>query len=294
MTTIREHLNSATPQLIGCITPRLDAEVLLAYVLGVDRAWLIAHGEDEVSSQDARRFEGLIARRLKREPVAYIVGSKEFYGREFAVTPDVLIPRPESEGIIELLKDLVQPGALQPGASSRQMLDVGCGSGCLGITAKLEMPELDVTLSDVSPAALTVARRNAHKLGADVTIVQSNLLAAFSPLPSSLFHLVIANLPYVDRSWNVSPELRHEPALALYAQEQGLKLIKTLISQAPTVLAQSGYLLLEADPCQHEAIIACAKQYDFVHVETREYTVLLHHSTLDGRQLTVDKKCIHV
>ncbi|MBP7760502.1 peptide chain release factor N(5)-glutamine methyltransferase [Candidatus Saccharibacteria bacterium] len=278
MTTIRELLSSATPQLIGCNTPRLDAEVLLAYVLGVDRAWLIAHGEDEVSSKDARTFEGLIARRLKREPVAYIVGRKEFYGREFAVTPDVLIPRPESEGIIELLKDLVQPGA-----SSRQMLDVGCGSGCLGITAKLEMPELEVTLSDISPAALTVARRNATHLGAEVQFVHSDLLTAFSPLPSSPFHLLIANLPYVDRSWDVSPELRHEPALALYAQEQGLKLIKTLISQAPTVLAHGGYLLLEADPCQHEAIIACAKKYDFVHVETREYTVLLHHSTLDGR-----------
>ncbi|MGB3024093.1 MAG: peptide chain release factor N(5)-glutamine methyltransferase [Candidatus Saccharimonadales bacterium] len=267
-------LGVATTTLHGADmpSPRLDTEVLLAYVLGVDRAWLIAHGEDEVSSKDARRFESLIARRLKREPVAYIVGRKEFYGREFAVTPDVLIPRPESEGIIELLKDLVQPGA-----SSRQMLDVGCGSGCLGITAKLEMQKLDVTLSDISPAALTVARRNAHKLGADVTIVQSNLLAAFFPLPSPLFHLVIANLPYVDRSWDVSPELRHEPDIALYAAEQGLKLIKTLLVQAPSVIAPGGYLLLEADPCQHEVIIEYGKRYGFEMAEVREYIVVLQY-----------------
>lgn len=272
---IRNWLHQATIALehAGVTTPRLDAEVLLAHVLGVDRSWLIAHDEDEIPSDGARKCEALIARRLTREPVAYIVGRKEFYGRSFMVTPDVLIPRPESEGMIDLLKDIVPRGA----SSRQRVVDVGCGSGCLGISAKLELPELDVSLADISPGALTVAQKNATQLGADVTIVQSDLLAAFSPLPSSLFNLILANLPYVSRDWDASPEIAHEPSIALFAKDNGLQLIKKCIQQASQALSVGGYLLLEADPCQHEEIIEHGKRYGFDHVETREYVVALRH-----------------
>ena len=132
------------------------------------------------------------------------------------MSPQVLVPRPESEAIIELLKELGVSGKL---------LDIGTGSGCLGITAKLEIPKLNVILSDIIQPALRVARQNAEKFQADVALIKSNLLRA---VPGK-FDIIIANLPYVDRSWQRSPETNHEPALALFAKDEGLALIYQLI-----------------------------------------------------------------
>ena len=265
------------------LTHRLDAELLLAHVLNVDRAWLVAHGDEELESSKVREFESLLQRRLNHEPIAYIVGYKEFYGRDFIVTPDVLIPRPESETAIDVLKQ-IDAEAGRKKEEGRTLLDVGCGSGCLGITAKLELPELDVTMCDISKPALAVARRNADTLSADVTTIHSDLLSVFlrsskiqNPKSKIYFDFIVANLPYVDRSWDVSPELRHEPDSALYTEQQGLKLIKTLVSQAPSVLVPSGHLLLEADPCQHQEIARYGKQHEFEVVETRGYIVVLRN-----------------
>lgn len=283
--TISVWLDDATVQLTRAriTTPRLDAEVLLCHMLGVDRAWLVAHADDSLTMSalsqkgGARRSglkdygEKLILGRLKRQPIAYLVGHKEFYGRDFIVDKHVLIPRPESETLIELLKSL-------PREAQETILDVGTGSGALAITAKLELPASTVIASDISPDALEVARRNAKKLKAAITYVESEMLTF---LPSSDYPLpttIIANLPYVDRSWDRSPETEHEPSLALFARDGGLELIYELLDQAPATLAPHGYLLLEADPEQHETIVEYAKA-DFGLVEMRNYAVLLQKTS---------------
>lgn len=244
-------------------TPRLDAEVLLAHALHVDRSWLHAHDEAEISAKQAQIVQGFVERRIGREPVAYITGIKEFYGREFIVTTDVLIPRPETEDLVEL--------ALTDKAPLRKVIDVGSGSGCIGVTLKLERPGWDVTLVDSSKPALDVAARNAKKLGAAVSTMESNLLGSFSE--ESSYDIIVANLPYVDQSWKTSPETAHEPALALYAKDNGLALIFKLIQQSQVALCHSGYLLLEADPEQHQAIIHFASKNGFAHKKTRGYAI---------------------
>lgn len=258
----------------GVSTARLDSELLLAHILEVDRTWLHAHGDESLTAQQFTELERLIKRRLNREPIAYITGKKEFYGREFIVTPDVLIPRPESETMIDLLKSL-HPAILAKTPRSKEqifLIDVGTGSGCLGITARLELPELDVTLSDVSQAALSIARENAKKMGADTHLIESDLLSNFQ-FPTSNF--ILANLPYVDPSWERSPETDHEPALALFAEQHGLELIYKLLDQTPKVLTSGGYILLEADPEQHAAIIRRGQQNGLRLEAIRDYIVIL-------------------
>ena len=233
-------LDHAIKQLreIGVDSTRLDAELILANTLRKNRTYLHTHPENDI---DPRRVDIANARlrlRLERVPLAYILGYRDFYGRRFTVSPQVLVPRPESEAIIELLKELGVSGKL---------LDIGTGSGCLGITAKLEIPKLNVILSDISQPALRVARQNAEKFQADVALIKSNLLRA---VPGK-FDIIIANLPYVDRSWQRSPETNHEPALALFAKDEGLELIYQLIDQLPAHLNPGALIFLEADPRQH-------------------------------------------
>lgn len=257
-------LDYAIKQLreIGVDSARLDAELILANTLRKNRTYLHAHPESNI---DPRRVDIANARlrlRLERVPLAYILGYRDFYGRRFTVSPQVLVPRPESEAIIELLKELDVSGKL---------LDVGTGSGCLGITAKLEIPGLNVILSDISQPALHVARQNAEKFQADVALIKSNLLRA---VPGK-FDIIIANLPYVDRSWQRSPETNHEPALALFAKDEGLALIYQLIDQLPAHLSPGALIFLEADPRQHSAIIAYAGSRQLRHKLTRGFIVVL-------------------
>lgn len=288
LVTVDDWLTNAAEELTKANIPsaRLDAEILLCYMLGVDRAWLVAHADDSLHAT-ALHHKGsprrgsliehgdeLLLKRLQREPIAYITGHKEFYGREFLVTPDVLIPRPESESLIELAKKLVVSG---------RVIDVGTGSGCLGITLKLENPQLDVTLSDISPAALAVAKKNATILKVKVKIVESDLLSTFLPstsslLPSTTYHLpptILANLPYVDKTWQTSPETSFEPAEALYAKDQGLELIKKCIQQSSKIIVGDGYLVLEADPDQHQTILAYAKDNGFKKIQVLDYALAL-------------------
>ncbi len=258
-----EHLKNA-----GITSAQLDAELLLANTLRKNRTYLHAHLDEEIDPRRVDIAEARLSLRLDRVPLAYILGEKEFYGRNFSVSPSVLVPRPESEEMINLLLKLV-PRDDQP----RTLIDIGTGSGCLGITAALELPDnWHVVLSDISPKALSVAEKNAKKLDAKVfTQKQSLLLGQFEKLDC-----ILANLPYVDKSWkNTSPELHHEPPEALYAGEGGLKLIRELIQQAPKHMTNQGLLFIEADEEQHQTIVAFGNQNGFLHLETSGLIVAL-------------------
>lgn len=246
----------------GITSALLDAEIILAHTMRKSRTWLHAHHDDPLDPREYDIADARLALRLDRTPIAYIIGHKEFYSRLFKVTPSVLVPRPESEAIIELLKKYISKNITT-------LVDIGTGSGCLGITAKLEFPWLNVTLSDIDHRALVVARANAESLGAGMQSVRSDLLRS---VPST-FDIIIANLPYVDKSWETSPETRYEPAGALFADNGGLALIETLLTQVPTHLAPHGLVLLEADPEQHSAIIASAASVGLSHKETIGYAL---------------------
>ena len=229
---------------------RLDVELILAQALGKDRVFLYAHPDYELSEAEEQNAQKMLSRRVNHEALAYITGKKEFYGREFSVSPDVLIPRPESEAIVNLAKE-ISPKPLK-------ILDVGTGSGCLAITLKLEIPEAEVTALDISPKALEVAKNNARALGAEVDFRRSDL---FSRVEGCKFDLIVANLPYVDKNWDwLSPELKYEPDLALYAENGGLELIQKLIDQASAYLLNDGNLILESDLSQHDSIEQYARQ----------------------------------
>jgi len=268
---INDWLTDATHQLVmaGIPSARLDSELILGHTLRKSRSHLHAHPEEIMSDRDTEIANARLALRLDRVPVAYIIGHKEFYGHQFYVTTATLIPRPESETLIELLKKVVPRNAsLLP--EKLRVVDVGTGSGSLGITAKLLFPELDVALVDISRHALKVAEKNAKTLGADVTVIQSNLLSAY-PFAATI---IIANLPYVDPEWERSPETNHEPSEALFAGNNGKALIYELLIQTRDKLADGGSIILEADPEQHDDIIAEAKKYGLLLTDQEDYGLL--------------------
>lgn len=269
--TIADWLTEATRQLVFADIPsaRLDAELLLAHTLRKPRTWLHGHGDETLSERHREIANARLDLRLDRVPVAYIIGHKEFYGRMFKVTTATLIPRPESESLIALLNEaLPRNHSLLPEAL--RVVDVGTGTGILGITAKLEHPELDVTLLDISRHALTVAQDNAATLNAEVSSLQSDLLTSYPFIAD----VIIANLPYVNPEWERSPETNHEPAEALFATNNELSLIFELLIQSKEKLAYGGKLILEADPEQHPAIIKEATKYGLVLVKIDGYGLL--------------------
>jgi release factor glutamine methyltransferase len=271
--TIHSWIHSATIQLVGVgiDSAKLDAEIILAHTIRKNRTYLHAHGDESLSDRLREIADARLQLRLNRTPIAYIIGHREFYGRRFRVTPATLIPRPESETIIELLKEHTPHNHSLLRQPALRLVDVGTGSGCLGISAKLELPELDVTLLDISQHALVVAEANAKALQADVHILKSDLLANY---PLSV-NYIIANLPYVDPTWERSPETNYEPPLALFADDNGLRLINKLLEQAPTRLIAGGVMLIEADLRQHSVIIKRAKQYGLSHLTTSGFIVCL-------------------
>lgn len=264
---IKDWLKLATAELqgVGIDSAKLDAEIILAHSIKKSRAYLHAHIDDTLNAREEEIANARLALRVGRVPIAYIIGHKEFYGRKFKVTTATLIPRPDSEAIIDLLKELKPVNqSLFHDDNTIRLVDVGTGSGCLGITAKLEMPELDVTLIDISTQAISVAKQNAKDLDAEVNIQKSNLLSEYPLSPD----IVIANLPYVDKSWDRSPETNYEPELALFADNSGLNLINKLIAQASILIKSSGILILEADVKQHDEIIIYASKNNFTHIKT--------------------------
>ncbi len=270
--SIKDWLDDATRQLVFAEIPsaRLDSELMLAHTLRQNRTYLHSHDDEPLSERDLEIANARLALRLDRVPVAYIIGHKEFYGRRFRVTTATLIPRPESEALVELLDQAVPNNEALIAEQPLRLIDVGTGSGALGITAKLTHPELDVTLSDFSRFALKVAEQNAQSLKAEVTILHSDLLDGF-PFQADI---ILANLPYVDPAWERSPETNHEPVEALFATNEGKALIFKLITQTKNKLTIGGYLILEADPEQHADIISYAKDYGLLLKDKRDYGLL--------------------
>lgn len=274
--TIAQWLKQATDQLADDLlpSPRLDAEIILAHTLKQPRTYLHAHNDDPLSPRDEEIANARIELRKDRVPVAYIIGHKEFYGRRFTVTPATLIPRPESEQLITMLRSLLPTTSALPGIATRRLVDIGTGSGCLGITAKLELPELDVALVDSSRHALNVAEKNLRQLGVTAETFVSDLLGDYPYSPD----IVIANLPYVDRSWDVSPELANEPEEALYAGDGGLAIIKRCIEQVASRAKPGALLLLEADPRQLDDIATFARTSGFKEIARDEFAIGLQLS----------------
>ncbi len=271
--TVEGWLNDATRQLSSASIPsaRLDAELILAHTIRKPRTWLHGHGSDTLERRTIEIANARLDLRIDRVPVAYIIGHKEFYGRQFKVTTATLIPRPESEALIELLRRAVPSNTRLAVDHPLRLADIGTGSGALGITAKLEFPELDVALTDISRHALRVAEDNASSLHAEVALLLGDLLDAY-PFTADI---IIANLPYVDPEWERSKETDHEPAGALFADNHGLSLIFKLLAQTKDKLVLGGKLILEADPEQHPAIIKEAALHGLVLSETQEYGILL-------------------
>lgn len=236
---------------------RFEAEVLLRHATGLSRAQLYASLTDEIDPAAQQRFEAAIAERTTRKPLAYITGTREFYRLEFRVTPDVLIPRPESELLVDAALDHMRQARIR----SPQVADVGAGSGAVGIALAKHRRGVSLICSDVSRDALLVARDNAQRLlkRPRASFVQGDLL---TPLPGP-FHCVVANLPYIpeERLDELEPEVaEHEPRVALTPGTRGTELILRLITQLPSRLHPNGLAVLEVDPGQESAIADAARQ----------------------------------
>ncbi|MDE2988147.1 MAG: peptide chain release factor N(5)-glutamine methyltransferase [Chloroflexota bacterium] len=236
---------------------RFEAEVLLRHATGLNRAQLYASLTDEIDPAAQQRFEAAIAERTTRKPLAYITGTREFYRLEFRVTPDVLIPRPESELLVDAALDHMRQARFR----TPQVADVGAGSGAVGIALARHRRGVNLICSDVSRDALLVARDNAQRLlrRPKTSFIQGDLL---TPLPGP-FHCVVANLPYIpeDRLAQLEPEVaEHEPRVALTPGTRGTELILRLITQLPSRLHSNGVAVLEVDPGQEIAIADAARQ----------------------------------
>jgi release factor glutamine methyltransferase len=269
MPTVGQLLARARPVLAATpfgASPR-EALLLLGRVLGLSEAQVLARPEADVPNESEQRFSTLLARRLGGEPVAYLVGEKEFFGRPFWVDSRVLIPRPETEHVVEA----ALAGQLLPGPPSPRILDVGTGSGCLAVTLALEIPRAIVVATDVSLGALAVAAKNArrHGVAARVRLAGLELLAG---LDLSHFDLVVSNPPYVDLSEApaLSPEVcNFEPHLALFAPGSGDAVLARLIRQAESVRA-GVRLILEMGLGQLEAVTAAGAAAGFEVLSVRD------------------------
>lgn len=267
--TVREAISGAAGVLAeaGSETPRLDAELLLAEVVGVGRATLVLEASVPVEAATAERFAALVARRARREPVAYILGRRGFRHITLEVDRRVLIPRPETELLVEV--------GLSLHAGAR-VIDVGTGSGAVALGLKHERPDLEVWGSDVSAGALDVARANGLRLGLDVRWMQADLLQG---IPGR-FDAVLANPPYVAEGTELPPEIKgHEPASALFAGPDGLEVIRALIGQA----ADASLLALEIGFDQAAAVRELLYGAGFAQVEVRR-DLAGHDRVLIGRR----------
>jgi release factor glutamine methyltransferase len=246
--SIAEVLREASRTLENAGVPeaRREAGSLLSFVIGKDRTFLISHSDDEVSDVD--QFCELVERRAAGEPLQYITGTQDFFGREFRVTPDVLIPRPETELLVE--------AALELNKTATLICDVGTGSGCIAVTLLCELDHARAVALDKSPAALEIAKFNANKL-AVADRAEFIVSDCFDSLDHRNFDLIVSNPPYVSASVldGLQREVReHEPLIALSPGPDGLSIIRQLLQESPRFLKQNGHLIMEIGFDQGEAV----------------------------------------
>lgn len=262
--SVRALLKSGIAQLREAQVPSytLAAELLLLHVMGRDRTWIYSHPEEEVSPSDAERYSSLIGRRSGGEPTQHLTGRQEFWALEFEITPQVLIPRPETEHVIEVALDRLAVREIGEGRGQKndgaclRIADIGTGSGCIAIALAKELPAASFVATDISAAALAVAQRNAtrHNVASRIQFIECSLLNGLpvSPLATHhlppLFDLIVSNPPYVGQreAATLMREVReHEPEIALYGGEEGYELYADLIAQAAAHLKPGGVVVLE-------------------------------------------------
>lgn len=272
--TIGYWLNVATTflQSKAITTARLDCMVLLADTLQQDKAWVLAYPEYELSEAAVAHLQQLLAKRAQHLPLAYIRGRAEFYGRTFVITPAVLVPRPESEAMVELLLGL--DICAQPSETPLTIADIGAGSGALGITAALELKtrgfgprSLQTTLIELDDAALKISTRNVDAFATHSQVLKSDLLAQ----ASEPYDILLCNLPYVPDSYPINKAATHEPAIALFAGSDGLDLYRRLFEQIATLAQRPAYVLAESLPEQHQALTAIAAAHGYELQKTADF-----------------------
>lgn len=269
MKTIQDILTSGTAYLEsrGIEGARHSMQSLLVHVLGKNKTWLYLHYDDPLSEEQLVPLRDLLRERGKGVPLQHLLGSTEFYRREFRTDARALIPRPETEELVEMALSKVQR---KPGM---KVLDMGCGSGIIGITLALELAatQPEVVMADISEAALSLTLENATALGARVKTYRSDLFSAWQPeennavVPPDGFDLVLANLPYVPDGEEVSAEVMHDPATALYGGADGLDIVRRFLKEAKPHLAPGCLVLLEVGHDQGEATRACMEELGYTH-----------------------------
>jgi release factor glutamine methyltransferase len=270
--TLRDSLTSAISRLTAAsvLSSRMNAELLLMFTLSCDRAYLHAHPERELTAEETSRYDAAIGRRAQGIPAQYITGHQEFWGLDFTVTPAVLIPRPETEHLIETVLASVSPASVGAGASPASRLrivDVGTGSGCIALALAKELLTAEIHATDISPAALEIARTNASRLQLNqVHFHQLDLLKGF---PEDSFDLVVSNPPYVGESEEDGVQLevrKFEPRNAVFAGPTGLEVIARLIPQAHAVLKPGGWLVLEISSTVAEGVRSLLAEWEQVQI----------------------------
>ncbi len=267
MKTIQEILTSGTAYLEtrGIEGARHSMQSLMVHVLGCNRTWLYLHYEDPMSEEKLVPLRELLKRRGKGEPLQHLLGSTEFYRRDFRTDSRALIPRPETEELVELTLQMV------PRKQGMRVLDMGCGSGIIGITLALELAnhQPEVVMVDISDAALSLTLENATTLGARVKTYRSDLFAAWDTpaegavQPPDMFDLVLANLPYVPAGETLATELAYDPSLALFGGEDGLDIVRRFIADALPHLSPGALVLLEVGHDQGESTRAMMEQLGY-------------------------------
>ncbi|OSI15980.1 peptide chain release factor N(5)-glutamine methyltransferase [Neisseria dumasiana] len=263
-----------TGWLNRCPLPKLEARMLLQHCTGLTRAQLVTRGSDVLDASTLQTLDALAERRCKGEPMAYILGSREFYGRLFHVNPHVLIPRPETEHLVEAVLEYLPKGG--------KVWDLGTGSGAIAVTVALERPDAAVRASDVSPQALNTAEHNARRLGADIKWAAGSWFEAGRPSEYHAYDIVVSNPPYIeaeDRHLHQG-DLRFEPQTALTDFSDGLSCIRILAAGAGMYLKPGGMLMIEHGYDQGAAVRAIFEQNGFESVETRQDLAGLDRLTL--------------
>lgn len=275
--TVSEWIKKTTARLAeaGIASARLDALILLEDATGKDRAWLLAHPDEDIfQGGTLEALYAQVERRTRHEPLAYIRGKSEFYGREFLVTPATLQPRPETETMIDLLKHIYQIEDWGLGIDEpSSILDIGTGSGCIAITAKLEFPELQVLATEINEDALKIAEKNAQKLGANIKFHQGNLLRPIFNLQSPILSpfAILANLPYVPNKHTINKAAMQEPKIAIFGGSDGLDLYREMFSQISSSELRVSLVLTESLPFQHEELTSIANRHGFELTKTDDF-----------------------